>query len=117
MNYKPVVVMTPWHTFRHPGLCGLKGTICVFAVISVIILVPFLLTGHSVVDNELDNRTDQVKHNVTHSCAKCNVVASLNRLLTKVQTVALTNGSLGSLTIFGSHMFVSQHVHSLVITV
>lgn len=32
----------PWHPFRHPGLCGLRGTLCFFFVFTLIFVLPFL---------------------------------------------------------------------------
>lgn len=33
----------PWHPFRHPGLCGLRGTMCSLFIITCIIVLPLLL--------------------------------------------------------------------------
>lgn len=32
----------PWHPFRHPGLCGLRGTTCFLLLISFVIVIPIL---------------------------------------------------------------------------
>lgn len=58
----------PWHPFRHPGLCGLRGTMCFLFVISLVIVVPisFLLdTQHAQTNTNTTTRSQPV--NVTTS--------------------------------------------------
>jgi len=32
----------PWHPFHQPGLCGLRGTMCVLIIITLVFVVPFI---------------------------------------------------------------------------
>lgn len=32
----------PWHPFRHPGFCGLRGTVCFLLTLTVLIVIPLL---------------------------------------------------------------------------
>ena len=38
----------PWHPFHHPGMCGLRGTLCCILMISALIVGPILLWGPTV---------------------------------------------------------------------
>jgi len=31
-----------WHPFRKPGLCGLRGTMCVLLIITLVFVVPYM---------------------------------------------------------------------------
>lgn len=33
----------PWHPFRHPGFCGLRGTTCIISFIALIIVLPLTM--------------------------------------------------------------------------
>ncbi|XP_053300619.1 uncharacterized protein LOC128459776 [Pleuronectes platessa] len=37
----------PWHPFRHSGLCGLRGSLCVLSMISLIVVLPIILSRNT----------------------------------------------------------------------
>lgn len=57
----------PWHPFRHPGLCGIRGTLCVLFLIAMIVVISILfsLGGHKTNADQTDSTTLSPTHNRT----------------------------------------------------
>ncbi|XP_051234524.1 uncharacterized protein LOC127351239 [Dicentrarchus labrax] len=68
----------PWHPFRQPGLCGLRGTLCCLGLISVVIVVTILLTIETHTP-ERHNTTTSANHtNRTRTCRTAGQVKTMS---------------------------------------
>ncbi|XP_058472484.1 uncharacterized protein LOC131445815 [Solea solea] len=57
----------PWHPFRHPGLCGIRGTMCCFLFLTLIIVLPILFfLGPQLIPHSLDANTSNTNQLVHH---------------------------------------------------
>ncbi len=55
----------PWHPFRVPGLCGMRGTTCILTILAVIICsITFYLTAE-LVEEEYGRTTGNMSSNDT----------------------------------------------------
>ena len=60
----------PWHPFRHPGFCGLRGSVCCITLLTLIILFPILWIERQSLTGVTAQNTTLVFNKTSHTAPR-----------------------------------------------